>query len=352
VNLPGVGRNAASAGWILNQLTPGPGGLPADVAKNFLLTGQFPAQYLTGPCPPSCTAGAALVDHNSRTPYAEQASFQIDHEVGKGLTAGIGYLFVGAHHQVRAEDLNVSTPSGVMPDGKDMFSGPLYSNAGLLYYTDNSGNAVFHGLTAQASQRYKHLLTLNANFTFSKTLDDGTFTTFVSTPQDLYKRNLERANSNQDVRDRFVSSFTFDGPSETVFRKFQLSGIATLQSGRPLTLFVGYDANGDTNPVTDRVGQSARNTYWGANLYTTDLRVSRYFELGDRVRATAALDAFNALNHPNVDEVNSVYGYNDFLGPIPRNYGDGVGSPANPLFGTPRTVLNPRWLQISARLTF
>src|ERR1035438_7657783 len=174
--------------------------MPADVAKTLLLTGQVPGQYLTGPCPPSCTAGAALIDHNSTTPYAEQARFPIDREIGRGLTGGIGYLFVGAHHQVRAEDLNVSPPSGVTPAGKDLFSGPLYQNAGLLYYTDNSGNAVFHGLTAKVSQRYKRLLTLNANFTLSKTLDDGTFTTFVSTPQDLYKRNLERANSNQDVR--------------------------------------------------------------------------------------------------------------------------------------------------------
>jgi len=352
VNLPGVGNAAAAAGWILNQLTPGPGGMPADFAKKLLQTGQFPAQYLTGACPPSCTAGAALIDHNSRTPYAEQASFQIDRQIGRGLTFGVGYLFVAAHHQVRAENLNVSAPIGVLPDGKQEFAGPLYSNAGLLYYTDDSGNAVYHGFVAQISQRFRRFFTLSANLTVSKTLDDGTFTTFVSTPQDLYERNLERANSNQDVRKRFVTSFSFNGPSETMFRKFQLSSIVTIQSGRPFTLFVGYDANGDTNPVTDRVGQSARNTYWGADLYAADLRMSRYFDLGSRMRLDIAMDAFNALNHANVDEVNSVYGFSDFLGPIPRHYGDGATSPASPTFGTPRTVLNPRLVQVSAKLTF
>ena len=352
VNLPGVAENAASAGWILNQLTPGPGGLPADVAKTLILTGRLPAQYLTGPCPPSCTAGAALIDPHSRTPYAEHASFQLDREIGKGLVLGLSYLFVAAHHQVRAENLNVSPPAGLLSDGKQFFSGPLYSNAGLLYYTDDSGNAVYHGATAQVSQRLGQWLRFNANFTFSKTLDDGTFTTFVSTPQDVYERNLERANSNQDVRERFVSSFTFDGPASTILRKFQLSGIVTLQSGRPFTLFVGYDANGDTNPVTDRVGQSARNTYYGDKLLSADLRLSRYFALKERSRLTVAVDAFNALNRANVDEVNSVYGYADFLGPVPQHYGDGVGRPANPLFGAPRTMLNPRWIQISMRLAF
>ena len=63
--------------------------MSADVAKNLLLNGQVPAQYITGQCPPSCTAGAALVDHNSRTPYAEQANVQIEREIGKGLIASV-----------------------------------------------------------------------------------------------------------------------------------------------------------------------------------------------------------------------------------------------------------------------
>ncbi len=294
-----------------------------------------------------------MIDHNSRTPYAEQANFQIEREIGKGLIAEVGYLFVAAHHQTRAENLNVSPPIGLLPDGKELFSGPLYSNAGLLYYTDNSGNAVFHGLTTQVSKRYRGLLSFNANFTLSRTLDDGTFTTFVSTPQDLYERNLERANSNQDVRKRFVSSFSFDGPSGTVLRKFQLSGIVTLQSGRPFTLFVGYDANGDTNPVTDRVGQSARNTYYGDALYSTDLRVSRYFSIAERSRVTIAVDAFNALNRPNVEEVNSVYGYSRLPGADSSAiWRRREQSGRNPLFGAPRTMSNPRWIQVSLRLTF
>lgn len=352
VSLPGVPDGSANAGWVLNQMTPGPGGLPADVARTLLMTGQVPGQYITGPCPPSCTAGAALIDHNSRTPYAEQASFQIDREIAAGLTLELGYLFVGAHHQVRAEDLNIAPPIGKLPDGKDLFDGPLYPNAGLLYYTDDSGNAAYNGLTARVARRFSLGFHFDVNYTFSKTLDDGTFTTFVSTPQDLYERNLERANSNQDVRHRFVSDFSLDGPRGSFLRDFELSGIVTLQSGRPFTMFVGYDANGDTNPVTDRVGQSARNTYWGDPLYSADLRLSRKFQLGDRLRLAIALDGFNAFNRANVDEVNSVYGYADFLGSMPRNYRDGVQSPADPEFGTPRTVLNPRRLQISARLSF
>ena len=87
-------------------------------------------------------------------------------------------------------------------------------------------------------------------------------------------------------------------------------------------MFVGFDANGDTNPVTDRVGLSGRNTYYGDDLYSWDLRVARYFAFRERYRVDLMVDAFNALNRPNVDEVTSVYGAAVFCGPTPKRYKD------------------------------
>jgi outer membrane receptor protein involved in Fe transport len=414
--LPGIRKGADTATWVLNQFTPGPLGFPSGAAATLVTTGELPGQYNTGPCPPSCTAGAGMVDHASRIPYSEQGNLEIDREIGHGLAVSAGYLFVAAHKLVRAEDLNVCPPDGASPSttvpaitpgtpscaigssavippnwpaGKAYFyngnpgGNTAYSNAGLLYFTDNSGNSVYHGLTLQVSERIKNF-SLNANYTFSHTLDDGTFTTFVSTPQDLYDRSLERANSNQDVRHRFITNFTADGPKNTFMRNFEFSSIITLQSGRPFTDFVGFDANGDTNPVTDRVGIEPRNSYYGDPLYSWDLRVSRYFQIKERLRLDLAVDAFNALNRPNVDEVTSVYGAAVFCGsgPVPKHYKDagsyateqealafdlGTGPPTCPLsglgltpappvpnnlFGTARTMLNPRQFQFSAKFQF
>ena len=252
----------------------------------------------------------------------------------------------------------------------------------MLYFTDNSGNSIYHGGTLQISERIKNF-SLNANYTLSHTLDDGTFTTFVSTPQDLYDRAAERANSNQDIRHRFITNFTADGPKDSFLRKFSFSSIITLQSGRPFTEFVGFDANGDTNPVTDRVGDEPRNSYYGDHLYSWDLRLSRYFEIKEKLRLDLMVDAFNVLNRPNVDEVTSVYGAAVFCGsgPQPMHYKDsgtaatqaqaiafdtGTGPPTcplslgltpappvpNALFGTPRTMLNPRQFQFAAKFSF
>jgi outer membrane receptor protein involved in Fe transport len=415
--LPGIRRGANTATWVLNQLTPQPPSagqpLPATAAATLIATGQVPDQFITGPCPPSCTAGAGMVQHNSQIPYSEQANLEIQHQFGRDLTVSAGYLWVSAHHLVRAENLNVCPPFGAAagttvpsvtpgtpacppaeappagwPTGKAFFynglnpgGSPAYGNAGLLYYTDNTGNSNYNGLTLQLNYRLNNLFTLNANYTWSHTFDDGTFTTFVSTPQDLYDRPLEYANSNQDVRQRFITNFSFEGPKDSILRNFTFSSIVTLQTPRPFTLFVGFDANGDTNPVTDRVGLSPRNSYYGDDLYSWDLRVARYFQFRERYRLDLMVDAFNVLNRPNVDEVTSVYGAAVFCGPVPGRYNDaathatqdaaiafdtGTGPPTCPLnlgpvpappvpsasFGTPRTMLNPRQFQFGAKFSF
>jgi hypothetical protein len=253
--------------------------------------------------------------------------------------------------------------------GKSFFQSVLIP-VGLLYYTDNSGNSIYHGANVSVTERIGQVFRLNANYTFSKTLDDGTFTTFVSTPQDLYHRSLERANSNQDVRHRFIANFTATGPQRTFLRNTELSSIITLQGARPFTIFVGHDANNDTNPVTDRVGLAARNTYMGDQLKTVDLRLSQAFKFREKQKLDLAVDAFNLFNRSNVDEVDSVYTSPDFCGAAPRHYKDLVSSKIetnplsfigsctggvpfpNPDFGAPRKVFNARLFQFSLKYTF
>jgi hypothetical protein len=124
--------------------------------------------------------------------------------------------------------------------------------------------------------------------------------------------------------------------------------------------------------VTDRVGLSPRNSYRGDHLYSNDMRLSYKFNVREGKALQLAVDAFNVFNRQNVDEVTSVYGGGtiDFCGATPKHFGDAAslaiqqggvtcdalnngGAPfPNPLFGTPRTMFNPRQLQFSAKFTF
>jgi hypothetical protein len=326
--------------------------------ENLILNGSFPNNNLY-------SQGGTMVDRHLSPPYSEQASLEVDRQIGRGLTIDVGYLFVAGHHLVRPIDLNVGPPVGVEPGtGRLIYNfGILDPNIpappggspgtnGIFYFTDSTGNSSYNGGTLQIVEKPSKYFTLNANYTLSHTIDDGTFVTFVSTPQSNTQRDLERANSNQDARHRFVANFVADAPQQwKLLRNFELSNIVTLQSARPFTLFVGFDANNDGNPVIDRVGNLPRNSYRGDTLQTFDLRVSRAIHLDERRQLNLSFDAFNLFNRANVDEVFSVYGAPDLVGPQPMHFGDGIAGPSGQV-GAPRTVFNPRQLQFAAKFIF
>jgi hypothetical protein len=389
-DLPPNRIGAASAVYELNQypFIPIPGvPTPAQLVKTFLSTGQVFSNSVVPPPGGTTPVGYAYNDRASPYPYSMQADLEITREIQPGLTVGAGYLFVAAHHLLRSTLLNVCPVGGITdgpypcpspgppppgyPAGKHFYSGIPRYPAGLICCNDLTGNAAYNGMTLQVNKTSGKYFNLNASYTLSHTLDDGTFATFISVPQDVFERGLERATSNQDARNRFVANFTLAGPdSNKYLRDFLFSSIITLQSARPFTLFIGFDANNDLIPAADRVGNLSRNTYKGDGFRSWDVRLQRTFDLTqDGKQLQIAADAFNVLNRQNVDEVVGVYGtYNVCGGLLPRDYNDAAsraiqaglvtgcppaGPPKpNPLFGSPRTMFAPRQLQFSARFLF
>jgi hypothetical protein len=427
---------------------------------------SFPAIAMAGTCftTGACGIGEGGMEHNSPPPYAEQASLQLDRQFGGGLAINLGYLFVGAHRLVRGNNINIPCPIGtvpppgsftpadplpewmpglVNPDGTLAFYpkhqtqclnsapevgsgalaglGPWFEgvfgsglqtlSGGLEDYNNNVSNAIYHGGTITVIERVKYF-SLTGNYTYSHTIDNGNFTTFINLPVNQFDFAAERANSNQDARHRFIANFTANGPEDTWVRHFTLSSIITAQSGRPFTMFYGANTFNDVaGGATDRVGGAPfvgkctsvfncdtvipRNTYIGDPLYSWDFHLGRYFQLTERMKLDLSVDAFNFLNRSNVDEITPVYGSPVFCGgAIPRHYRDatsraiqagavacpfgGIGVPGgsiaptpifndfpgapgaflfipnnpNPNFGLPRTMLNPRQFQFAARFSF
>jgi hypothetical protein len=235
--------------------------------------------------------------------------------LGTGALAGLGPFF-----------------GGVFGSGLQTLSG------GLEDYNNDVANAIYHGGTLTVIERMKNF-NMTANYTYSHTLDNGNFTTFINLPVNQFDYAAERANSNQDVRHRFVANFTAFAPKTGAWRNFVLSSIITVQAGRPFTLFYGANTFNDiAGGATDRVGGApvkgscpnvqncqtmiSRNTYVGDPLRSWDLRVSRDFHFREHMQVNLAFDAFNLLNRANVDEVTSVYNSPVFCGAIPQRYND------------------------------
>ena len=455
---------------------PGAAGAAAMVAS-IIQTGGYGAfppinpVQMAGACAATfqCGVGEGGMDHNvSKTPYAEQASLEVDRQFGRGLAINLGYLFVEAHRLVRGNNINVPCPMGttdasqaanptdpnfwpltpvpLFPDwvpgklnadgtfsscstgtptlasgagnplaglgpwfaGAGPFSGLQNMSAGLLDYNNGVANAVYHGGTLSVTEKVKYF-NLTANYTYSHTIDNGNFTTFINLPVNQFDYKAERANSNQDGRHRLVTNFSATAPDSIFLRHFGFSSIITAQSGRPFTIFYGGNTLNDlAGGNTDRVGGAPltphcpsasdcstmipRNTYVGDPEYTWDFRISRYFQIREKLRMDLSVDAFNALNRKNVDEVTSVYGSPVFCGTtpaIPLRYNDAISQaiqqqaastacpvgavvvpggsvaptpipgdalfiPAKPnaTFGLPRTMMNARQFQFGLKLSF
>ncbi|MFZ0980021.1 MAG: TonB-dependent receptor, partial [Candidatus Acidiferrales bacterium] len=335
-----------------------------------------------------CGIGTGGMDHNvSKIPYAEQASAEIDRQFGDGFALNVGYIYVGGHRLVRGNNINVPCPvgtswtaaeltanGGVTDPYPEWSEGMLHANgtfskcsngtpavgtgalaglgpwfagavgsglqtisAGLLDYNNGVVNTAYNGLTVTGIERVGKYFNMTANYTYSHTIDNGNFTTFINLPVNQFNYAAERGNSNQDQRHRFVTNFTASTPDHDWYRNFQASSIITLQAGRPFTLYYGADTTNDfAGASTDRVGgpevqgthcattatcqtMIGRNTYLGDPEYTWDLRISRSFKFSEKMSLVAAVDAFNLLNRANVDQVFSVYGSPVFCGAIPRH---------------------------------
>lgn len=389
-NLTGIASNQlqATQGYQLFGFPSSQGA--ANIAAGVIATGGYDGIdggkiEMAGTCllNGACGVGEGGMEHNSRLPYAEQASLEIDRQFGGGFSLSLSYLFVAAHHLVRGNNINIPCPVGttkpgaptdplaifpggpgewvpglVNADGSSsactgtptlsagpiaglgpFFGGALNSglqtiSAGLMDYNNDVANAVYHGLNVTGIEKIGRYFTMTANYTYSHTIDNGNFTTFINLPVNQFDYNAERSNSNQDLRHRFVDNFSLIAPATGWYRNFTLSGIVTIETGRPFTIFYGNDTLGDIAGVaTDRVGGAPlkancpsvgqcdtmipRNTYYGDPLRTLDLRVSRAFKMRENRQLEVSVDAFNLLNRPNVDEVTSVYGSPVFCGTTP-----------------------------------
>jgi hypothetical protein len=285
-------------------------------------------------------------------PYAEETSLEVENEIAKGLFLSVGYQFVHGLRLPIYESIN-GIPNGSLPTGVQSLV-PADPDFGFTLEATPTAYSIYHAGTLSVRKPFARHYSVLANYTYSKSIDISTDIQLTDTPMDYLQPNLDRAVGENDLRHHFVLTLLGESPNtwNPAFRNFKVSMLNTLQSPRYYTVFAGFDVNGDGFPFSDRVGNIGRNSYRGDASYTTDVRVQRLFNLGERIHAEASGEVFNLFNRPNVNGIDTVYGAAAFAGPIPQKFGDGIGSPANPTFGSPNFVAPARQIQLSVRLNF
>jgi hypothetical protein len=127
------------------------------------------------------------------------------------------------------------------------------------------GSSNYHALSWNYTQRAWHGLSFNANYTWSHAIDDATneFLTSFLNPrraQDTNRLGQDRSNSDLDVRHKFALSATYETPAihsdsraiKTLLDGYSIGAVYLAQTGQPVTIQSGSDANGNGDTAGDR----------------------------------------------------------------------------------------------------
>ncbi|MEX2303875.1 MAG: TonB-dependent receptor [Bryobacterales bacterium] len=123
---------------------------------------------------------------------------------------------------------------------------------GLNMVTSDS-NSTYHALQASLSQRYTAGLSYKINYTWSKVIDYFSDEGLYQAQHDQSRVFLNRAAADFDRTHRLVFSFTYDLPfrGNAFAEGWSLSGIGTLQTGRPFSITDSADFSGFLSASTE-----------------------------------------------------------------------------------------------------
>ena len=220
-----------------------------------------------------------------KTQYSESWFFNVQREVGKNWIVELGYVGTNGINLERIEDINRVT--GDQLDGKVNRVNP---NFGPVLYVTNGVNSSYHAFTAEVRHNLSRGLTLQANYRWSKWLDDGSDTStgqFLDNDQpgkgaeNVDCLRCERGRSMFDIPHRFTVSANWtpivnlqNRFLSVMARGWGLSTVFTAQSGRPFSAWNGaaaalkcVDASGvGTNPGAGGVCPSGdTKVNWGGD---------------------------------------------------------------------------------------
>jgi hypothetical protein len=358
-----------------------------------------------------CTPPASVASHltsqvsafaaNFQTPYTEQASATFEYGITPKLTASASYLYVHGEHLIRSLDVNLPKPTITeypVYDDQSVFTGDYYSVAsfatwqttrsidcpyppclndvqrpdprlGTINSFESAATSIYNGLTVLLKGQLGKQLYIRAGYTLAKAVDDGTDSLVVGRPgnvQNAYAVQLERGLSVTDQRNRFIASAVYEPASfhyelpllNALFNNWKVSSVITLGSGRPINATMAGDANRDDNTYNDRLPGVARNSFVGPGYFTADMRVSKSFQLSERVRLTLQAESFNVTNQVNSRVDISDDGFINSAGQFVA-YSTQVGKNLYPgefvknsKFLIPTNSYAPRQVQFSAKVSF
>ncbi len=330
----------------------GPGACGQSYAPPIL---TYALAYTLGNQPPDAISSPPDI----RNGYVYEWSLSLERELGRNTLLEVSYNGSDGHKLPRRSLQNQGTPNE--PDMREGYHPQPGSNQ-FIRATDV--NSTYEALVVRLTHRMSHGLSLEAGYTYGKSIDDGSGLQGTSQAQNVYDLGAERAPSDFDIRHRFVLSNTWEiplgpgrrwlteGAGGRVFGGWQASNILTLQSGQPMTAVLSTALSGTDSNGTDRpnlianpnlpgsernpdhwfntaalvpppiyydsqgafsvLGNEGRNVITGPGFSDWDLSLARRFRLTEHDGLVVRSDFFNLTNHANFDRPGLIVGTSDF----------------------------------------
>src|SRR6266481_2602844 len=341
--------------------------------------------------------GFSAEDLNLRSSYIYQYSLGIQRQLGSAFSVEVDYQGSTAHKLGLFIDQNqptvvVNNPAlrGNQTPNVQTYPYPFFGSVGT---GEDIGNSDYNGAVVTARYQGRHGIFFEGSYTYGKSLDYGS-SFFGSTGEraglaDANNLRAERGPSSFDIRHRAVFVYVIElpvgpghrllgwnnGVNRQIFGSWEISGITTLQTGTPFTVFnssqdfSGFNQFNDrpdivrsgslhqdnrnpdeafdktyfsSTPPTGRDGTSGRNQYRGPGLANYNFAVSKSFPLGtERVHLRFRADFFNLFNHTNFANPMGSQSSGNF-GKITATVGSAtataVGTTAGVVGGGPRVI--------------
>ena len=319
-----------------------------------------------------------VADRNLKLPRTYQWNVALEQALG--TSQSVSFTYVGAIGRDLLRVTNILDPN---PD------------FGQVNLTDNTATSDYHALQVKFQRRLSQGLQALASYTFSHSIDIAStdaFANYLNTPSFIANPNVDRGDSDFDIRHSFTAGVTYDLPSpesskiaHAVLGGWSVDGFVLVRSAPPVDVVGGYTfATGtalryrpNVNPgvalelfgsqypggkvfnkaaftpaPSGQQGDFGRNALRGFGATQVDFALQRQFHLTEKIGLSFRAEFFNIFNHPNFGSPN-----NDLTSPLfgqsTQMLASGLGSGgANGGFNPLYQIGGPRSIQLAVKLQF
>jgi Carboxypeptidase regulatory-like domain/TonB dependent receptor-like, beta-barrel len=343
----------------VNGVFPPPAPTLADPFTGFILPGAG-------------AGGINIIDNGLQNPTVQQSNIGIQHQLGRDFVVRADYLHnFGTHFIIGRAIGTVFNPVVGGPD--------------VVKNIESSVKTKYDGLLVSVEKRLSNRFQFRAAYTLSKAFNyaNDDQIPFSNGPVDPNNLQREYGPTPNDQRHRFSFAGTVD-----LHAGFRVSPLLTLASGVPMDILLPdasaripslqrnaggrmFHTGAELNQFIEEVNAAggvggqplplvSDNARFNDSFSSFDLRVSKTFNIGERVRIEPFIEVFNLFNVTNILGVSNI-NYSGFSNVLTRDSNDpsSPGFLRSSSFGQPVTTAGgvfgsggPRAFQIAARVTF